>query len=231
MDGMVTAVGGGTICDAVFLCKRPFWKSETEYFWMPVIAGFLTFCAWPFVLDWQLECQQEQEQTESKTPSDVPGGSEADNNADGPYYDELVAVLDTFDSIGLAAFAIVGAENGVRAGMPMVVSAICGMATSIFGGILRDVLCGRPVRIVHSNAETYAPLALAGAVTYLAARRINASPGARIGSASAVCMGSHIVAIKHDVKLHTWDTKNDSRSGSSKMKKQGERSCKMKSKV
>lgn len=60
---------------------------------------------------------------------------------DGPRYDELDAVLDTFDAIGLAAFAIVGAQNGVRAGMPIVVSSICGVATSTFGGILRDVLC------------------------------------------------------------------------------------------
>lgn len=221
MVGMVTAVGGGTIRDAVFLCKRPFWTSETEYVWMPVIAGLLTFCAWPYVLDWQLGRQQHKQNQQIRrrwtpsgreTTSDNPTDSTSTEVTDvigEPYYDELDATLDTFDAIGLAAFAIVGAQNGVRAGMPIVVSSICGMATSTFGGILRDVLCGRPVRIVHSNAEAYAPLALAGAITYLFARRLNASPGARIGSALFVCMGSRFFAIKHDVKLHTWDTSGD----------------------
>ena len=119
------------------------------------------------------------------------------------------AALDTLDAIGLSAFAIVGAQNGIRAGMPMIVSAICGMATSTFGGLTRDVVCGRPVRIVHSNAEVYAQPALAGAVTYLVAKQSRASPAVRIGSAFAVCMGSRFVAVKHDVRLHTWDTQQD----------------------
>jgi uncharacterized membrane protein YeiH len=199
MVAMVTAVGGGTIRDAIFLSKQPFWTSETEYVWMSVIAGFLTFCAWPYVLDWQLERQQSQRDSKN----------DKDDVLDGPCYDELDAALDTFDAIGLAAFAIVGAQNGVRAGMPIVVSSICGMATSTFGGMLRDVLCGRPVRIVHSNAEAYAPIALAGAVTYLFSRRLKASPGVRIASSLLVCMGSRYIAVKHDVKLHTWDTKDD----------------------
>ena len=51
------------------------------------------------------------------------------------HYDTIDAVLDTLDSIGLAAFAIIGAQNGIRAGTSMVVSAICGMTTSTFGGL------------------------------------------------------------------------------------------------
>ena len=33
------------------------------------------------------------------------------------FYDDLDALLDTLDAIGLSAFAIIGAQNGVRAGM------------------------------------------------------------------------------------------------------------------
>lgn len=131
------------------------------------------------------------------------------SNEHSSTYDELDATLDTFDAIGLSAFAIIGARNGVRAGMPMAVSAICGMATSTFGGLTRDVLCGRPVRIVHSNAEVYAQPALAGAVTYLGAHRMRLSPGIRIGSAMLVCLGSRYYAIKNDIKLHTWETEKD----------------------
>ena len=49
-----------------------------------------------------------------------------------------------------------------------------------------------------------------GAIMYLMARnKLRASPGVRIGSAFAVCMGSRYLAVKHDVRLHTWDTHND----------------------
>ncbi|GFH51505.1 hypothetical protein CTEN210_07981 [Chaetoceros tenuissimus] len=123
---MVTAVGGGTIRDAVFLARRPFWTSETEYIWMSILTGFATFFSWPYVLEWKEKRRlQKLEQMETS----------ADGNSQDSYYDELDLALDTFDSIGLAAFAIIGAQNGVRAGMPMVVSSICGMATSTFGGL------------------------------------------------------------------------------------------------
>lgn len=197
---MVTAVGGGTIRDAVFLARRPFWTSETEYIWMSILTGFATFFSWPYVLEWKEKRRlQKLEQMEFS-----PGTNSKDS-----HYDELDLALDTFDSIGLAAFAIIGAQNGVRAGMPMVVSSICGMATSTFGGLTRDVLCGRPVRIVHSNAEVYAQPALAGSFTYLLARKMNFSASGRIFSAMAICLGSRFIAIKHDVKLHTWETEKD----------------------
>ena len=193
MAGIITGVGGGTIRDAIFLNKQPFWTEETEYIWMALLTGVLTFFAWPEVLEWQKEHKRKQSQQNMKKVE----------------YDELDCALDTFDAIGLSTFAIIGAQNGVRAGMPMLVSAICGMATSTFGGLTRDVLCGRPIRIVRSNAEVYVAPALLGATTYLAAKQMGGNPGVRIGSAMVVCMGSRFIAIKNDVKLHTWDIEDD----------------------
>ena len=237
MVAMITAVGGGTIRDAVFLARRPFWTSETEYIWMTVLTGFVTFFTWPLVMEWNEERRSkkiiyEDENENENADFDSDSNSDADrtidigigiDNAlkeeidsteDVSHYDEFDAAMDTFDAIGLSAFAIIGAQNGVRAGMPMIVSAICGMATSTFGGLMRDVVCGRPVRIVHSNAEIYAQPALAGAVTYLliaanAKGGMFLSPSLRIGSAMFVCLGSRYIAVKHDVKLHTWETDQD----------------------
>jgi len=200
MAAVITAVGGGTIRDAIFLSRRPFWTEESEYIWMGACMGLVTFFVWPDVLDWQKEHKEKKRITQIE---------EGDSNDQKEIYDELDCVLDSLDAIGLSSFAIIGAQNGVRAGMPMIVSAICGMATSTFGGLTRDVLCGRPIRIVHSNAEIYAEPALAGATTYLLAERMGARPGLRIGLAMAMCIGSRFVAIKNDVKLHTWDTAQD----------------------
>jgi len=256
--GILTSVGGGTIRDAILLHKQPFWTEETEYIWMGIVTGLITFFVWPTsVLEWQQK-QQKQQQTQENTTSSIttttttatkttqgdrdtklaessssvsmsspetPGHIATTNStaSSSSYYDSIDGLLDALDAIGLSAFAIIGAQNGLRANMPLLVCAICGMATATFGGVVRDVLCGRPVRIVHSTTEVYAPPALMGATVYAhlahprglasAAAAANpmlvVSPAAKIGLAMATCMGSRYVAIHKDVKLHTWDTSDD----------------------
>ena len=115
------------------------------------------------------------------------------------------------DAIGLSAFAIIGAQNGIYEGMPPLVSALCGMATATFGGMIRDVLCGRPVRIMHSNSEVYALPALIGATVYLVFKRVGGSPAVRIAAAFVVCMGIRFFAFQSNFKLYTWDTIQDNR--------------------
>eukprot|EP00588_Corethron_pennatum_P015584 CAMPEP_0194269110 /NCGR_PEP_ID=MMETSP0169-20130528/3326_1 /TAXON_ID=218684 /ORGANISM="Corethron pennatum, Strain L29A3" /LENGTH=309 /DNA_ID=CAMNT_0039010631 /DNA_START=149 /DNA_END=1078 /DNA_ORIENTATION=+ len=195
MVGAVTALGGGTIRDAVFLARRPFWVQETEYIWMALGTAFATFFCFPRVIEWK---------EEARAASLTAGAAECDVQ-----YDAVDKILDSLDSVGLAAFAVIGAQNGIRAGTSMVISGICGVSTATFGGMTRDVLCGSPVRIVHSNAEVYAVPALVGATVYLAMKRGGRSPALRIGSALLLCVGSRYLAIRNDVKLHTWDTKRD----------------------
>jgi uncharacterized membrane protein YeiH len=87
--GTVTAVGGGTIRDAVILSKRPFWTSEAEYLYMSLLAAGATFAFWP-------------RDKENK-----------------PYEHEM---LNWIDALGVGAFAVIGAQNAIRAQMPMLVT-------------------------------------------------------------------------------------------------------------
>ena len=66
------------------------------------------------------------------------------------------------DAFGVGAFAVIGAQNGIRKGLHPLVCIICGMFTATFGGMIRDVLCQKPPRILHSHAEIYASTALTG---------------------------------------------------------------------
>lgn len=211
--GIITSIGGGTIRDAIFLNRKPFWTEEPEYIWMGLVMGLVTFFAWPeSILEWQQRTtEREQQQYQQNPAAAAVSVSVKDDNetALAVNYDTIDGVLDTLDAVGLSAFAIVGAQNGIRAGMPLSVSAICGMTTATFGGLVRDVLCGRPVRIVHSNTEVYAPPALAGAIVYLFSKAAGGSPAVRIGAAFATCMGSRWWAVRNDVKLHTWDIHHD----------------------
>jgi hypothetical protein len=45
--GSITAVGGGTLRDALVLNKKPFWTDEPEYIVMAAAAAAAAFVAWP----------------------------------------------------------------------------------------------------------------------------------------------------------------------------------------
>ena len=115
--GTVTAIGGGTVRDAVILHKQPFWVQESEYFLLAAACAGLTFLLWP---------RLEEDQVVKAS-----GGGE------GP-------MLWWGDALGVGAFAVIGAMNGARMGVHPLISVSCGMVTATFGGLTRDVICGLP---------------------------------------------------------------------------------------
>jgi uncharacterized membrane protein YeiH len=70
------------------------------------------------------------------------------------------------DAVGLALFAVVGAERAISIGMPPIVGVIMGIITACFGGIIRDVL-GHERSIIFSR-EIYVTAAFTGATVYVA---------------------------------------------------------------
>ncbi len=90
--------------------------------------------------------------------------------------------------------------NGIRANSPALISAICGMMTSTFGGLTRDTLLNRPVRILHPYSDTYAPIAFASASTYLGLRAVAPQmQGLRIAAAVAAA-----VYLRHEAWTKGW---------------------------
>ncbi|WP_010411202.1 TRIC cation channel family protein [Citromicrobium sp. JLT1363] len=53
-------------------------------------------------------------------------------------------LFDYADGIGLAAYSVLGAAKAMSYGLPPVPAAIMGIITGIVGGIIRDVIAGRP---------------------------------------------------------------------------------------
>lgn len=169
--GTITAVGGGTIRDALFLSRAPFWTSEVEYLALCSATAAATFLLWP--------------------------------RADSVDEEENI-LLFTGDTLGVAAFCVIGAQNGVRAGMPFAVSVLCGMATATFGGAVRDVLCKRDVRIFHSHAEIYATTAASGATAYLVARSLAAPPAVSVATGLATAGMLRYMAWQKGIRLPVW---------------------------
>ena len=75
-----------------------------------------------------------------------------------------VAVLWA-DGIGIAAYAVMGADVALRAGANELVAIVMGVMTATFGGLIRDVICQQTSFILRK--EIYATCVLAGASVYV----------------------------------------------------------------
>lgn len=70
------------------------------------------------------------------------------------------------DAVGMALFAVLGAEAALGAGASPWAAILLGMITATFGGALRDVICGELPLILRK--EIYATAAAAGAALFVA---------------------------------------------------------------
>lgn len=77
-------------------------------------------------------------------------------------------VLDVADALGLALFAILGAQKTLHMGLSEPVAVVMGAITGIAGGMIRDIL-SQSVPIVL-RGEVYASAAIAGIIAYTVLR-------------------------------------------------------------
>ena len=70
-----------------------------------------------------------------------------------------------FDAVGLALFAVTGAERALALGAGPTVAVAMGVATATFGGIIRDLLGGESPVILRR--EIYITAALVGAAVFV----------------------------------------------------------------
>ena len=79
-------------------------------------------------------------------------------------YRRMFTLLLYFDAIGLAIFAIVAMEKSYSVSSNAGVAIIMGLITGIGGGLVRDLLPGRPTLLL--SQELYATPVLIGCVVY-----------------------------------------------------------------
>jgi uncharacterized membrane protein YeiH len=79
------------------------------------------------------------------------------------------------DSVGVALFAVTGAERALGFGAHPLTAVALGTMTATFGGIIRDVLVGE-VPLVIVSREIYVTAAAFGAATYVVARLLGLDP-------------------------------------------------------
>lgn len=106
-----------------------------------------------------------------------------------------------FDAVGLAFFAVAGAEKALVHGVNPPMAALLGMLTGIGGGMLRDVLVTEiPVVL---RADLYALAALTGAIVVTAGHLLHISPIAATIIGGVLCFALRYMAIRHGWHLPT----------------------------
>jgi uncharacterized membrane protein YeiH len=103
------------------------------------------------------------------------------------------------DAVGLALFAVTGAETAAQAGAGATVAVAMGVITATFGGIVRDLLGGESPVIL--SREIYASAALAGAVTLVVLTAAGAPREWAVGSGFAISLFIRAAALRYGWSL------------------------------
>ncbi len=75
-------------------------------------------------------------------------------------------VIAVFDALGLGAYAVVGVQKSLGAGLSLPAAVLVGVVNAAGGGLLRDVITNQEP-LVFKPGQFYVLVALAGAVQYV----------------------------------------------------------------
>ena len=111
------------------------------------------------------------------------------------------------DAVGLALFAVTGAEIAAHAGAHFAVAVAMGVITATFGGIVRDLLGGESPVIL--SREIYASAALAGAVVLIVLMAAGAPRELAVGLGFAIGLLIRAAALRYGWSLPRYWPKAD----------------------
>jgi uncharacterized membrane protein YeiH len=112
----------------------------------------------------------------------------------------FVKAVLVLDALGLGLFSASGASVANQIGSHWFISALLGVTTGVFGGVMRDIICNE-IPHVFTRTELYATCAFAGACAYL----VIFSAGGNEIAAVLACIGLTFVlrmlAIRYKITL------------------------------
>ena len=109
------------------------------------------------------------------------------------------SLLLRFDGMGMAIFAVTGAETALLVGAPPLVAIAMGVITATFGGMLRDLLGGESPLILRR--EIYVTAALAGAAWFVFVRHAGVAREAALVSGFILALAIRLSALRWNWSL------------------------------
>lgn len=108
--------------------------------------------------------------------------------------------FEVLDTLGLGLFSTAGASVAQQAGCDFYISLLLGVATAVFGGVLRDIVCNEIPKVFRRN-ELYATCAFVGSFVFLVSLQLglNTLAAMLVGALATVLL--RLFAVKYKVRL------------------------------
>jgi len=103
------------------------------------------------------------------------------------------------DAVGLALFALSGAQVAEAAQCPAIIVVLMGTMTGVAGGVLRDVITAHVPLILRR--DIYATAAIVGVALYLLLQAFGLQRSAAFGAGMAVVIALRLLAIHWGLQL------------------------------
>ncbi len=110
-------------------------------------------------------------------------------------------VLLVPDALGLGLFSILGATSALAMHLSMIVAVLMGVVTGVFGGVMRDTLCGRIPVVFRRNSELYATCSFLGVWVFVLLDRFTpyATVASWVGTGAVVAL--RLASVRFQLKL------------------------------
>lgn len=115
------------------------------------------------------------------------------------------------DAVGLAVFAVLGAQTALGADVPLIIAALLGVVSATFGGLIRDIICRETALILLK--EIYVTAALVGALLYVSLIEFAVTPGVAMLAGCATTFVVRGLALVYSLSLPVFVHRNDREGG------------------
>ena len=122
----------------------------------------------------------------------------------GSLFRDVYRGLLYLDAVGAALFAVTAADKVLSLNLGAPVAVTMGVLTGIGGGLIRDVLAGRPTLLM--SREIYATPILLGCVAFVLLRGVSPSVPYASVIAFAIIFGIRALAIYRHLEMPSWLT-------------------------
>jgi uncharacterized membrane protein YeiH len=112
----------------------------------------------------------------------------------------VMTAVQVLDAFGLGLFAASGASVAHQAGTNIFISALVGVMTGVFGGVMRDIICNE-IPYVFQRTELYATCAFAGAWAYLAVIGTGGGEFGAVAACIVITVVLRLWAIRYRIRL------------------------------
>jgi uncharacterized membrane protein YeiH len=115
------------------------------------------------------------------------------------------------DAVGLAVFAVLGAQTALAADAPLIIAALLGVVSATFGGLTRDIICRETPLILLK--EIYVTAALVGASLYVCLIELEVVPGIAMVAGCGATFAVRGLALVYSLSLPVFVHRNDREGG------------------